>query len=118
MDSPAYMVDTAHIGNRWILRRTPMPDIDYTAKTDRDLLIEVVVTTNGISCKLDQYCTKVDSLEVEHAKLRQEHDSRATDCSLPPPRSKKDTAIAAGAGGGIVGTLVILAQLIIDYLSK
>ena len=95
-----------------------MPDIDYTSKSDRDLLIEVVVTTNGMSCKLDKFCEKVDLLEIEHTKLKQEHNMRVTDCSLPPPHSKKDTAIAAGAGGGIVGALVILAQLIIDYLSK
>ena len=95
-----------------------MPDIDYTAKTDRDLLIEVVVTTNGISQKLDRFCEKVEVLEISHAALQNEHNLRINDCSLPPPRRKKDTAIAAGAGGGIVGLLVIVAQLLIDYLSK
>ena len=93
-----------------------MPDIDYTAKSDRDLLIEVVVTTNGISQKVDKFCEKVEVLEIEHSKLKKEHDLRSVDCSLPPPRSRKDTAIAAGTGGGIVGALVIIAQVIIDYL--
>ena len=95
-----------------------MPDIDYTSKTERDLLIEVVVTTNGISQKLDRFCEKVEILEIGYSGLKREHDLRVTDCSPSPLHSKKDTAIAAGAGGGIVGTLVILAQLIIDYLSK
>ena len=62
-----------------------MPDIDYTAKTDRDLLIEVVITTNGVSQKLDKFCEKVEVLVIAQATLLNEHDLRMSDCSLHPP---------------------------------
>ena len=81
-----------------------MPDIDYSNKTDRDLLVEVVVTTNGISQKLDIVCDKVEVLEKEHV-LR----------IVESPISRKAVAVSAGAGGGIVGLLVIIAQTLIDY---
>ena len=98
-----------------------MPEIDLGDKTDRDLLVVVVTTLNGMSEKLTEFCKRVESIAVDHARLRSEHDFHISQCEGPvlagrDSTNKKVVAASAGAGGVIGAALTTLGNWLLQKM--
>jgi len=97
-----------------------VPEINYADKSDRDILIEVVTTINGVAAKVDAVCVEQTAQKQQLTILQTEHDGRkaagqACD-AISPVIPRKLLVMAGGVSGGVTLVLIIILMIILKSM--
>jgi hypothetical protein len=96
-----------------------MTEIDLNGKSERDLLVIIVVTVNAMTEKLNNVCHEYDRQNLQLAILQKEHDERKDNAGCAsPPTSRKKMFTTGGVGGIIGGALATAVVMLWEFFSR
>ena len=95
-----------------------MNPIDYTNLTPDQRTVLMLQKQDDMSEKIEGLCVKQESQEHRLTIIETEHSAMKTNCGVSQSMTRKQTMIAAGSGGGLVGAILILAEVLMKYLAQ